>query len=317
MNKIICHLVGIDEINKKKLLDLFPKYIDIFDLDYHQQKIYNSQNMIKLKKEWEEINTKIIKEKNKQFISKSYHIKKKMHDVWKNEMINCLEKVNQTTKQYIIIIGFDIFPKDYRIRIKLPLDNIYIKLNSNKIIYDINSQDYSKNQIKYYLNTYNDRIINGKFPLSLLTLSYLMSKHTKFINFYIKKGYNLIQPNKIIHVVNDIVTTINKKLNSYHLISHIAHNPNNSEMPKSNIFIAMVYRSNGIIPVYKNHPIQGFLCKNDALAFAKKKNKKNYLLYLYELNPNQFYIKNGKYYANQTLYPIDEKSILLTENTIK
>lgn len=50
MSNIIAHLIGIDEIHKKKLIDMLPKNISVIDLDLYQQNIYNHKEIIEQKK---------------------------------------------------------------------------------------------------------------------------------------------------------------------------------------------------------------------------------------------------------------------------
>ena len=73
-NNIICHIVGLDEINKQKLLESIPKHIIVIDLDVIQQKIYNDADLTTKKRLWEQIskNINLIKKKNN--IVKSLHV---------------------------------------------------------------------------------------------------------------------------------------------------------------------------------------------------------------------------------------------------
>lgn len=65
MNNIVCHIVGLDEIHKKRLI----KYLNqchFIDLDNIQQKIHNKQNLIDQKNLWSQMSQKITILKNQQ-----------------------------------------------------------------------------------------------------------------------------------------------------------------------------------------------------------------------------------------------------------
>jgi hypothetical protein len=100
---IICHIIGLDEIHKNQLLQKLELQFRIIDLDKIQQLIY--QNLE---------NT----------------------DDWKRKMISEINRQIEKFERYpIILIGFNIYPKDYRIKIDFNFRNIsFNSCISNRII---------------------------------------------------------------------------------------------------------------------------------------------------------------------------------------
>lgn len=314
MNNIVCHIIGLDEIHKKKLIKHLPNHIKPIDLDKMQQMVYNDTDIIKQKLIWQQISKDILirrKQKNligsKKIVSKNFDkdIKKMMtkrnmvrqniHYLWKTKMTNNINKyLRQYRKDNILFLGFNIFPKDYRIRI-----NIELPPNSlNKIIFDIKPNIYSANQIKFYLTAYSDRIIKGTFPLNLLKIDYLSEKYEKFTRYYEKLQYAPVNNESLMSTINKL----DKQLVDIKKISG------------KNIFIATLYKSGDTIPVNTKTPIEGFLTKEAAINNIRQKLKKYGPIYLYEIKAEQFSMVDGKLIAVQPLYPIREESFLLSQN---
>lgn len=323
-NNIIGHIVGLDEIHKKKIIENLPINIKIIDLDIIQQKVYNNEEITKKKILWEQLSKNISIKKNQKkliglkkikpnnidkdirlLLQRRNIIKHDIHMLWKEKVLRAVEKqinniANNHIDHHILLIGSSIFPKDYRIRANIVFPGISVKMKYgnfiNKIILDVNSNIYASNQIEYYLNKYSNMIIHGKFPLKLLDVKYLEPKYDKFINFYEKQGYKFAPKDKIIDIV--------KKIDSQFLLF--------KNISNKNIYVATLFRSGDIIPVNSKMPIEGFLSKDEAINNIKNKLKKNAPVYVYKLKPDQFELINGKLYASQSLYPINEESILLT-----
>lgn len=316
MNNIICHIVGMDEIHKNKLVKKLPKHIKLIDLDDIQQKIYNHPDILKQKKIWEQT-SKIIMVKNKQkkligqksktnindeiksLMFKRNNIKRTIHELWKNKMSDkIMEKISENNNHHILFVGFNVFPKDYRIWVNIPM-SILVENGSgytNRIIFDIKSTIYAANQIKFYLKTYSDRIIMGKFPLILLNTEYLVDKYEKICLFYDKHGYVPFQNENIL----DVIKKLDEQIGELNKISD------------KNIFIATIYKSNDIIPVNAKTPLQGFFTKKDAINYMRTIIKNTTPIYIYEVGATQFNMIDGKLIANQALYPVNEEPYLLT-----
>lgn len=313
---VIGHIIGIDEIHKKKLIKQLPKNIIIIDLDIIQQKIYNDKDVVKQKMIWNGLTRDIkIQQKQKRLIGskrvttnnidkriknlmvKRNTVRQKIHTVWKNKMSNEIEKQMVSDKN-ILVMGFNIFPRDYRVKINLPINTISINngMNnySNKILYNTKPGNYASNQIKYYINAYRDKIIRGKFNLSLLDPHYLSTRYEKFFDFYHKQGYSPVDSDDLVPVIKNL----NKQQESLDRIKEV--------------YIATLFKSGDKIPVNSKTPIEGFLTRDDAIANIKTKIKKNIPIYIYKANPDQFQMINGKLIAVKEINPINEESLLMT-----
>ncbi|BCS83251.1 hypothetical protein QLL95_gp0872 [Cotonvirus japonicus] len=300
---IIAHIIGMDEILKKKLCEKLLNNIIFIDLDNIQQEIYNCPKIKKYKIKWSKISQKIINE-NKN--SASSEIIKKLHKkrntckqqilfCWKDGMNKIIEqKIIDYGTNKIIFIGFNIFPKDYRTKINLNLPKTN-NLLPNKIIYDITSTKYSQNQIKHYLKIYNKKIIKGTFPINLLKTEYLENKHKKFISHYTKQGYKFVTK-------NDLITTINLLIEYF-------------EIPKityEHLYVATIYKSTISIIADSKMPLQGFPTRQEAIDFIRGKIKSCVPIYIYIVASNDFKIIDNNFITFTTQYPINEESMLLT-----
>lgn len=319
MSNIIGHIIGMDEIHKKKLLKYLPDHIKIIDLDSIQQIIYNHPEIAEQKKLWQKIENQImVKKKQKKLIgSKRFthnidkdinrlslqknNIKQNIHDLWKNKMSEKIHKeISNNNDDHILFIGCNIFPKDYRIKVNLPLQYLSIMIDGqkyfNKIIYSIKSEKFASNQIKYYLHTYSDKIVRGTFPLNLLDVAYLSSKYDKFTQFYEKQGYIAVEADELMPLIEQLDDQLSSIEN----------------IPNGNVYVATIYRSKDIIPINSKTPIEGFLTKEEAIENIKRKIKKNIPIYIYEIDIEQFQMLNGKLIATQALNPLNEESLLAT-----
>ncbi|QGR54020.1 hypothetical protein [Moumouvirus maliensis] len=309
MNNILCHIIGLDEIHKKKLIKSH-KNIEFIDLDDIQQKIHNDEDILNQKNIWNEMSKKICILKNQKIfdeindlVDERNKIKKQIHNLWKEKIKKYYyDRIDKCKNKTIIILGFNIFPKDYRIKFNLDMliysTNYDNKYYNNKIIYDISPIDYACNQIKYYLNKYQDKIIKGTFPLNLLKQDYLISKYQKFTDFYLKQGYNFVTKDFINNIINQF----------YHM-----QNEYSGKIKTSNIiYIAITFKAGKIIPANKKMPIEGFMTRIEALDNLKPKINNTTPVYLYESNIDQFEIQNGKFISTKPINIINEESLLLT-----
>ncbi|XWV24879.1 hypothetical protein QJ856_gp0904 [Tupanvirus deep ocean] len=319
MNNIIGHIVGIDEIHKKQLIKQLPKHIKVVDLDNIQQIIYNHKDIVEQKSIWTDItkNILIMKKQNTMLVTngiktknienevhilmdKRNCVKQNIHNIWKQKMSDAVyNEINKYDNYHILLVGFNIYPKDYRVKISIPLPLLSVSNENgkyfNKIIYDIKPATYASNQIKYYLKNYADRIIRGVFPLDLLNLEYLTCKYEKFSQFYDRLGYVHVPPNEFL----DVVLKLDKQL--YEI----------KKLP-SNVFVATIYKSGDTIPVNITTPLQGFLTKEEAINNLREKVNSGTPIYVYEVKAEQFHMLDGKLIATKVLNPIKEESLLLT-----
>ena len=217
-SKIIAHVIGLDEIHKKKLIKQLPPSVHAIDLDKIQQMVYNHKNIVKQKLVWGQLTRDIVvfqKQKRligskqtkttnldsqiKKAMTNRNMVKKKIHQMWKLMMIDRINAELNDYKGYrILFLGFNIFPKDYRIKIDLSVPAI----PTTKLIYSVKPAKYAANQIKFYLKSYTDKIVKGTFPLNLLKPDFVAGKYDKFTTYYDKKGYALTSPSEILKMIN-------------------------------------------------------------------------------------------------------------------
>ncbi len=317
MNNILCHIVGMDESGKNDLKKNINPVIKIIDLDEIQQQVYNNKDIVNEKKEWEKISQEIVIKKKQikliggskknvtnkidKLLSSRNKKKRDIHKIWREKITNVINELfEKFSSDKIVVIGSNIFPKDYRIKIKIDTPNLSINYKNDNIgcnlIALVNSKKYASNQIKFYLDKYKDRIIDGKFPLKFLEHDTIEKKYEKFINFFEKNKYSYIDE-------NDVQDVINKISEQYSFSKSIT---------QDKIYVATLYNSGDTIPINSKMPMQGFLKRQDAINYIKTKIKKNVPIYVYQVDINQFTINDGKFMANNTLYPDQQESVMLT-----
>lgn len=226
-------------------------------------------------------------------MEKRNNIKKKIHEIWKNKLNKLLEDdLEKYAKNKVLIIGFNIFPKDYRVKINIP------NLNKiGKLIFNLKPEIYASNQIKYYINVYANRIIKGVFPLNLLNLHYLANKYDKFTNFYAHHGYVYVEHNKLLDLIVKLENRVSEKEN----------------LADKTVYVATLYKSGDIIPINSKKPLEGFLTKEEAINQIRHTNNPNNMpIYVYKIKADQFDLNNGKIIASNAIHPFEEESILLT-----
>jgi hypothetical protein len=205
-------------------------------------------------------------------------------------------------KDHMLFIGFNIFPKDYRQKLNLPMQHLSIDTGKhkffNKIMVDIPNKNYSSNQIKYYLDTYADKIIKGTFPINLLKTDYLSSKYDKFTSYYDKQGYSFVPQDDIFRAITDLDKQSLKR----------------TEIKHKTVYIPSLFKATDIIPVNKRTPVEGFLDRDNAIVHIKNKLKRPSPVYIYKANPDQFHVIDGKLIATQPIKIIEEESMLLSVN---
>jgi hypothetical protein len=259
---IICHIIGLDEIHKNQLLKKLESQFRIIDLDKIQQLIYyNLENT----------------------------------DDWKRKMISEINRQIERSENYpIILIGFNIYPKDYRLKIDFNFRNISLNSSiSNRIICKSSPEEYASCSIKFYLENYSSKIIDGKFPLQLLDRNYIISKYTRFVNYYSQLNYCNISFSKMESIIQSLNQTFNKL--------------NNSQI----VYVATSFRCKDLIPIMANQPIEGFLNKQEAIENLRRKINRKIPIYVYKISADKFDIIDGKLESKSNLCPLEEESLLL------
>ncbi|AYV85129.1 MAG: hypothetical protein Satyrvirus4_26 [Satyrvirus sp.] len=341
---IIGHIIGLDEIHKRNLLKELPDSIKIIDLDNMQQIIYNDTEIANQKIIWADISKtileykkqrKIAKTKIKKLFQERKNVKKYIHELWHNKMSKTIdaEISNAENASHILFVGFNIFPKDYRVKINIPVSSVPNSEISNKIIFDTEPNNYASNQIKFYLNKYSEKIIRGEFPLNLLKVEYLENKYQKFRNFYEKHGYSLIKKDQLVGKINNIGSEIVPLLQNNKIDIELVKGGDSTETSvqknssenvstadtattadtADTIYVAILFKSGNIIPVNGKTPIEGFLTKEEAIQNIRPKLKRNAPIYLYKVGAEQFDKINGKIMATKTLVADSGEAFLLSQ----
>ena len=171
-NCLTCHIVGLNPISKKELLEtLNNKIFNPIDLDEINELILKDENMNTMFKSYQ----KLKDTKNDKF----KELDKKMSNYWENKYLELLgEKVKLDKKN--ILIGKNTHYKSFNKRINLnTINKFYIK----------NTEEEVKNLIRYNIDNYKDDIVNGIFPIEFLDYKYLSKKKDASINNYKKVGY--------------------------------------------------------------------------------------------------------------------------------
>jgi hypothetical protein len=171
-NCLTCHIVGLNPISKKELLEtLNNKIFNSIDLDEINELILKDENMNTMFKSYQ----KLKDTKNDKF----KELDKKMSNYWENKYLELLgEKVKLDKKN--ILIGKNTHYKSFNKRINLnTINKFYIK----------NTEEEVKNLIRYNIDNYKDDIVNGIFPIEFLDYKYLSKKKDASINNYKKVGY--------------------------------------------------------------------------------------------------------------------------------
>ena len=187
MDKVLCHIVGVNSSIKGKLINFLTSKkinINVIDLDLITDKINQSKEMNELFKQIENIDEKSKKIKD---------IEKSMVTEWKTKFQQDLDSEIKKHKDKIILIGMSSYFKNHRINVKIDC-----KL---KFFVRVNLTIHAQNIIENNLNNYKNEIINGTFPLNLLDLESLIQKREILINIYKKFGYQLKSLNSIIEII--------------------------------------------------------------------------------------------------------------------
>lgn len=185
-NKIICHIVGADNDDKKKIKILCEKskVYEYIDLDRINEEILISEDMSKLFKQYNKF-----KSTNN---DKHKEIFKKMTSFWEESLVIKVSNM-LTNRKKTILVG-----KNHHFRfISKKIDfNV-----SNKFLIDKDTKFVTKNIIKKNIEQNLNNIVMGAYPLENLDFKKQESKFKNFQNSYLKSGYFKIKINDIIDIL--------------------------------------------------------------------------------------------------------------------
>ena len=190
--KEIIHIVGLNneykENFKLNILKIDPNY-NIIDIDDITQKINNDKKINKLYDEYE---------KNKLDKHKSKKIADDINNEWARELQLKLNKLLNLAEKNTILIGLTTSV------INNGKQKIHITLPTNyKFIIDIDLEENAKHIIKNNLKEYKNEIINGKFPLEYLNLTFLIRRREQLNTIYTKNLYILKKSDDILKFLKD------------------------------------------------------------------------------------------------------------------
>lgn len=298
MDKVFCHIVGVNSDIKEKLINFLTSKkinINVIDLDLITDKINQTKEMNDFYKDLDELGEKVKLKKNKD-------LEKNMVNFWKTKFQEDLDSEIKKYDSKIILIGLSTYFKNHRINVKIDCKlKFFVRVNLNQ---------HAQNIIENNLNNYRNEIISGNFPLNLLDLDNLIQKREVLISIYKKYGYQLKSLNSIIEVIasninldmgniNDIYVATNKKY-----VKKIDLDESNG-IGYTIPWLAIVSSLNS-----KNIS-KGFRKNKAFIKFNQYENKKilDNECYLYKVNTDAFYHnKNGKgikFRANNS-YKIDK-----------
>ena len=293
MNKVFCHIVGLNDKIKSQILSILKGKnfnFHIIDLDDITQNIINDKNMNQMYNKYESYFQKSkLKDSSKVNTKKYKEIEKKMNEYWKNKFNFILNKeIKNVKNKKIILIGLNTHFKNSRIFVKIDCKlKFFIKLS---LI------DNAKNVIENNLDNHRDEIIEGTFPLEYLEIDFLVKKRENLINTYQKNGYELKSITSILKIINSNNNLDIGKINDLYVAS-IDKISKKIDFKNDRISAFTIPWVAAVSSVNSSNIKKGFKNNN---GFVKQINQKGFNdlkkeCYLYKVSKNEFYHhENGK-----------------------
>jgi hypothetical protein len=220
MNNISCHLIGLNPYNKKELVDTIPKTIfNVIDLDTINMEILKTPEIDKMYKQY----TKLKEDKNDKF----KEVDKKMSTYWENNFIDMIQD-QVKPKKINILIGQNNHYKSLAKRVPIDCTNKFIIKSSD---------DDIKAFIKYNLETYQEDIINGSYPLEYIDYKQLQKKRNILDTTYKKIGYIEKTTEQVKMMLDLLEKTRNTKGSELWISMKEPYNVNSLIHPKNNNMI--------------------------------------------------------------------------------
>lgn len=171
-NCLTCHIVGLNPISKKQLMeDLNKRIFNPVDLDEINNQIIEDKDMTTMFRQYQ----KFKDTKNDKF----KELDKKMSNHWENKFLEILNEKIKIDKKNILIGQSNHYK----------YINRRINLNTPNKFFVISSDDDIKKTIEYNLDTYREDIITGKFPMEYLDFNFIRKKKEAISQSYTKGGY--------------------------------------------------------------------------------------------------------------------------------
>jgi hypothetical protein len=220
MNNISCHLIGLNPYNKKELVDTIPKTIfNVIDLDTINIEILKTPEIDKMYKQY----TKLKEDKNDKF----KEVDKKMSTYWETNFIDMIQD-QVKPKKINILIGQNNHYKSLAKRVPIECTNRFIIKSSD---------DDIKAFIKYNLETYQEDIINGSYPLEYIDYKQLQKKRNILDTMYKKIGYIEKTTDQVKMMLDLLEKTRNTKGSELWISMKEPYNVNSLIHPKNNNMI--------------------------------------------------------------------------------
>jgi len=290
MNNIFCHIVGLDDNTKNKLIDFLENKDynhKIIDLNEITEKIIEEEELDMIYREYQ---TNLEKSKDyelkTEFTKKYKQNEKEMNQYWKDKFEIYLEEELATDKKNILI-GLSNHFKNTRVNVKIDC--------KMKFFVDIDCQKNAQNVIKKNLDNFRDEIILGNFPLEYLDTNFLIKKRQNVRKIYKKKGYS---HKNIKYIIDTILINLKSEyefnqINNLYIASK--NNYNNKIEEYDNIY-AYIIPWIALISYEKlNNIIKSYNKKGGGRVEEKIEGSFDQLntnCFLYEVQKDDFYFYN-------------------------
>lgn len=315
MDKVICHIVGLNNFLKQKFISyLAEKYSNIVvkDLDDITNNIRNNKKMITFYDKLSKVKLK----KNK------IQLVQQINTLWKKSLINNINRMyKKNHDKKIILLGLCTYHKNHKLRIKIDTKNkFFIKIDDKKNAINI---------VEYNIDIYRKNIINGSFPLRYIDHQFLMKQRIKLKKIYTNMNYKLKSYQSILKWIDlkmeqciakdDKIISGGALDNNKNIISKQIFNNDkvkvdstkvfNNNIDDKKVYVGSSKNYNSNIKIKKNyrkdnlHKILGVKNKNYITGYTKK-----WLAILSSIKDNNTFIKKGYLTKNNKIEPyIQEK----------
>lgn len=300
-NKIICHVVRLDNDDKLKLKSLCEKSgkYDMIDLDKLNEEILKGDEMEKLFKQY----TRFKKNNNDKF----KEVFKKMTKHWEENLV--LKVSNDTTnRRKSILVG-----KNHHFRYMSKKIDFSV---ANKFIVTKDLKKLAKRSIKNSIEFNSNEIINGTYPLENLDLNKQISKLNNFEKNYLNSGYYKIDFDNLLKIL-EFHSNNNIKGKGLWISMDESYNVNSFIHPKkNNKLIAYSDPVLSLISSFENKQTDNFNynIKEDKVKMIdidddnlKKMKKGKYLYFISKENFLPFEVNNKYKFNTQNPVLIIEK----------
>jgi hypothetical protein len=281
----ICHIVNLNNKDKKKFIDEFQSDFNIIDLDKINNIVISDNRLDKLYLKYE----KLKNSKNDKF----KEIDKQITQFWETQFIENIISASSKSKKNILI-GLNYHYKNISKKINLN--------TSNNFIINVNLIEDVKLTIENNLNLNKQNIINGLYPLEYINFENIKKKKENIINSYIKINYI---SKSFDEIVNILKTTSNiKNNNGLWICLRDPYNVDSKIYPQNTPIIAYSEKEFALIDSFdlKEDEVEKIIStENDTPTISLKEIKENSL---------------NKLKKKRFLYYVDKESFLPFENNI-